>query len=237
MIVLVNELHTLQIGFNIFRLILPDNVKEQVKQELMQIPCDWFLRWFWFLQEWYSKRIWSTVLFIFCGTLHYHYGQAENGSMEVRILATGDDFSHFGYFLKSSLSIPFLGILLISWAWPFLYSIYHKWNALCLFLYPGWLGFYWCWNLLELLGRDFRWRSWKIAAKNSLYRSKVAGPIGGLLLLCSACLWILDSYPSRLYLFGSSWICDPEFQGYGEDVLNLELGGNNCCLMAMDGVF
>jgi len=115
-------------------------------------------------------------------------------------------------------SIPFLGILLIHWAWPFSFtSIYHKVKCLWHFFYSRLAWFYWCLHLLELLEAVIRWKV-GVNSRKKFFDIGVAGPIGGFCCCFGQCL-PLDSwlYPGSYSIRFILNIADPEFQGYGEE--------------------
>ncbi len=142
------------------------------------------------------------------------------------ILASGDDFLTWEFFWKSmAYSIPFIGILLVHELGHFFTSIYHKVKCTLPFFIPGWLGFIGA-PSIGTFGAVIQMKGF-INSRKKFFDIGVAGPLAGFVVALVVLAYGFLTLPESNYIYGiHPEYADPNFQGYGEDVIEFELGNN-----------
>ncbi|WP_111671068.1 site-2 protease family protein [Algoriphagus litoralis] len=142
------------------------------------------------------------------------------------VIGEGDSFITWEYFLKSmTFSIPFVGILLVHELGHFFTSIYHKVKCSLPFFIPGWLGFIGA-PSIGTFGAVIRMKGF-INSRRKFFDIGVAGPIAGFTVALGVLIYGFTTLPPADYIYTiHPEYADPGFEGYGEDVLDFELGGN-----------
>lgn len=142
------------------------------------------------------------------------------------VLGEGDSFLTGEYFLKSmAFSIPFVGILLIHELGHFFTSVYHKVKCSLPFFIPGWLGFIGA-PSIGTFGAIIRMKGF-VNSRKKFFDIGVAGPLAGFVIALGVLIYGFTNLPPADYIYGvHPEYADPNFEGYGEDVLDFELGGN-----------
>jgi membrane-associated protease RseP (regulator of RpoE activity) len=142
------------------------------------------------------------------------------------ILATGEDFLTWEYFWKSmAYSIPFIGILLIHELGHFFTAISHKVKCTLPFFIPGWLGFIGA-PSIGTFGAVIQMKGY-VNSRKKFFDIGVAGPLAGFVIAIFVLAYGFLTLPESNYIYEiHPEYLDPDFQGYGEDVLEFELGNN-----------
>lgn len=142
------------------------------------------------------------------------------------ILASGEAALTWAYFLKSlHFSIPFIGILLVHELGHLFTSIYHKVRCTLPFFIPAWLGFLGS-PSLGTFGAIIRMKG-RVTSRKKYFDIGIAGPLAGFVLAFGVLTYGMLSLPPADYIYEiHPEYADPNFQGYGEDVLEFELGNN-----------
>jgi len=142
------------------------------------------------------------------------------------ILASGPEALTLPYFLRSlQFSIPFVGILLIHELGHLFASIYHKVRCSLPYFIPAWLGFLGS-PSLGTFGAIIRMKG-RVASRVKFFDIGIAGPLAGFVIALGVLVYGFTQLPSPEYLYEiHPEYADPNFQGYGEDVMEFELGGN-----------
>ena len=142
------------------------------------------------------------------------------------ILVSGEAFLTWEYFLKSmAFSIPFIGILLIHELGHFFTSLYHKVKCSLPYFIPAWLGFLGA-PSIGTFGAIIRMKGF-VNSRKKFFDIGVAGPIAGFMVALGVLVYGFTTLPPAEYIYSvHPEYADPNFQGYGEDVLDFELGGN-----------
>lgn len=142
------------------------------------------------------------------------------------IIASGDDFLTLEYFWKSmAYSIPFIGILLIHELGHFFTSIYHKVKCTLPFFIPGWLGFIGA-PSIGTFGAIIQMKGF-VNSRKKFFDIGVAGPLAGFVIAVGVLAYGFMTLPESEYIYSiHPEYADPDFQGYGEEVLEFELGDN-----------
>lgn len=142
------------------------------------------------------------------------------------ILADGDSFLTWEYFFKSmAFSIPFVGILLVHELGHFFTSIYHKVKCSLPFFIPAWLGFIGA-PSIGTFGAIIRMKGF-VNSRKKFFDIGVAGPLAGFVIALGVLIYGFTTLPPADYIYGvHPEYADPDFEGYGEDVLDFELGKN-----------
>lgn len=142
------------------------------------------------------------------------------------ILASGDSALTWHYFLKAlHFSIPFVGILLVHELGHLFTSIKHKVRSSLPYFIPAWLGFLGS-PSLGTLGAIIRMKG-KINSRKKYFDIGIAGPFAGFILAFGVLTYGMLTLPPAEYIYEiHPEYADPNFQGYGEDVLEFELGNN-----------
>jgi Zn-dependent protease len=142
------------------------------------------------------------------------------------VIGEGDTSLTWEYFLKSmAFSIPFIGILLIHELGHLLTSIYHKVKCSLPFFIPAWLGFIGA-PSIGTFGAIIRMKSF-VGSRKKFFDIGVAGPIAGFVVALGVLIYGFVTLPLADYIYSvHPEYADPDFTGYGEDVINFELGKN-----------
>ena len=142
------------------------------------------------------------------------------------ILASGESALTWPYFLKSlHFSIPFIGILLVHELGHLFTSIYHKVRCTLPYFIPAWLGFLGS-PSLGTFGAIIRMKG-RVNSRKKYFDIGIAGPLAGFVLAFGVLTYGMLTLPPADYIYEiHPEYADPGFQGYGEDVLEFELGNN-----------
>jgi membrane-associated protease RseP (regulator of RpoE activity) len=142
------------------------------------------------------------------------------------VMADGDSFLTWEYFIKSmAFSIPFVGILLIHELGHFFTSIYHKVKCTLPFFIPAWLGFIGA-PSIGTFGAIIRMKGF-INSRKKFFDIGVAGPLAGFVIAFGVLVYGFTTLPPADFIYSvHPEYADPDFEGYGEDALDFELGGN-----------
>lgn len=142
------------------------------------------------------------------------------------ILGSGESALTWEYFLKSmSFSIPFIGILLIHELGHLFTSIYHRVKCTLPFFIPAWLGFIGA-PSIGTFGAIIRMKG-LVNSRKKFFDIGVAGPLAGFVIAFGVLFYGFTHLPSAEYIYEiHPEYADSNFEGYGEDVINFELGQN-----------
>ncbi|MBC6365237.1 site-2 protease family protein [Algoriphagus sp. AK58] len=142
------------------------------------------------------------------------------------IMVSGDSALTWEYFFKSmAFSIPFIGILLIHELGHFFTSLYHKVRCTLPFFIPAWLGFIGA-PSIGTFGAIIQMRGF-VNSRVKFFDIGIAGPLAGFVVALGVLIYGFTHLPEADYIYQvHPEYADPNFQGYGEDVLDFELGGN-----------
>jgi Zn-dependent protease len=142
------------------------------------------------------------------------------------IMYSGDNFLTWEYFWKSmAYSIPFIGILLVHELGHFFVSIYHKVKCTLPFFIPGWLGFIGA-PSLGTFGALIQIKG-DVNSRKKFFDIGVAGPLAGFVVAFFVLAYGFLALPETEYIYAfHPEYADPNFQGYGDEVLKFELGDN-----------
>ena len=142
------------------------------------------------------------------------------------ILASGEAALTWPYFLKSlHFSIPFIGILLVHELGHLFTSIYHKVRCTLPFFIPAWLGFLGS-PSLGTFGAIIQMKG-RVNSRKKYFDIGIAGPLAGFVLAFGVLTYGMLTLPPADYIYEiHPEYANPDFQGYGEDVLEFELGNN-----------
>lgn len=141
-------------------------------------------------------------------------------------LASGESALTWEYFFRSmAFSIPFIGILLIHELGHFFTSLYHKVRCTLPFFIPAWLGFLGA-PSIGTFGAVIRMKGF-VNSRKKFFDIGIAGPLAGFAIALGVLIYGFVTLPPSDYILEiHPEYADPDFQGYGEDVLEFELGGN-----------
>lgn len=142
------------------------------------------------------------------------------------VIGEGDSFLTWEYFLKSmAFSIPFVGILLIHELGHFFTSMYHKVKCSLPFFIPAWLGFIGA-PSIGTFGAIIRMKGF-VNSRKKFFDIGVAGPLAGFVIALGVLVYGFTTLPPADFIYSvHPEYADPDFNGYGKDVLDFELGGN-----------
>lgn len=142
------------------------------------------------------------------------------------VIAEGESHLTWEYFLKSmAFSIPFIGILLVHELGHLLTSIYHRVKCSLPFFLPVWLGFIGV-PSIGTFGAVIRIKGF-VNSRKKFFDIGVAGPIAGFVVALLVLVYGFMTLPPAEYIYTvHPEYADPDFKGYGEDVMDFELGGN-----------
>lgn len=130
------------------------------------------------------------------------------------------------YFWKSTaFSIPFIGILLVHELGHLLTGIYHKVKSTLPYFIPVWLGFIGI-PSIGTFGAVIRIKGF-INSRKKFFDIGIAGPLAGFILALGVLVYGFTHLPPGEYIYEiHPEYADPDFKGYGEDVLEFSLGNN-----------
>ncbi|MDF2158117.1 site-2 protease family protein [Algoriphagus sp. CAU 1675] len=142
------------------------------------------------------------------------------------IMVSGEDALTWEYFLKSlAFSVPFIGILFIHEMGHLFTSIHHKVKCSLPFFIPAWLGFIGA-PSIGTFGAIIRMKGF-VNSRKKFFDIGVAGPLAGFVIALGVLSYGFTHLPESDYIYSiHPEYADPDFQGYGEEVLNFELGEN-----------
>ncbi len=142
------------------------------------------------------------------------------------ILASGESALTWEFFFKSmAFSIPFIGILLVHELGHFFTSLYHKVRCTLPFFIPAWLGFIGA-PSIGTFGAIIRMKGF-VNSRIKFFDIGIAGPLAGFVVALGVLIYGFTHLPPADYIYQiHPEYADPNFKGYGEDVLDFELGGN-----------
>ena len=142
------------------------------------------------------------------------------------VLGEGDSALTWEYFTKSlAFSIPFIGILLIHELGHLFTSIYHKVKCSLPFFIPAWFGFIGI-PSIGTFGAVIRMKGF-VNSRKKFFDIGVAGPLAGFVIALGVLIYGFSTLPPADYIYEiHPEYADPNFEGYGEDVLNFALGDN-----------
>ncbi|GAB3224064.1 site-2 protease family protein [Algoriphagus aestuariicola] len=142
------------------------------------------------------------------------------------VMAKGDSFLTGEYFLKSmAFSVPFIGILLVHELGHLLTSLHHKVKCSLPYFIPAWFGFIGG-PSIGTFGAIIRMKGF-VNSRRKFFDIGVAGPIAGFILAIGVLWYGFVTLPPADYIYSvHPEYADPEFEGYGEDAINFELGNN-----------
>ncbi|TDQ18598.1 peptidase M50-like protein [Algoriphagus boseongensis] len=169
----------------------------------------------------YLKHIGLFLLTILTATLaggEWVYGKS--------IIGVDESALTWEYFFKSmSFSIPFIGILLIHELGHLFTSIYHKVKSSLPYFIPVWLGFIGI-PSIGTFGAIIRMKGF-VNSRKKFFDIGVAGPLAGFAIALGVLIYGFTNLPTSDYIYSvHPEYADPNFEGYGEDVLEFELGNN-----------
>ncbi len=142
------------------------------------------------------------------------------------IMTSGDSALTWEYFFKSmAFSIPFIGILLVHEMGHFFTSLYHKVRCTLPFFIPAWLGFIGA-PSIGTFGAIIQMRG-LVNSRKKFFDIGIAGPLAGFVVALGVLIYGFTHLPEADYIYQvHPEYADPNFEGYGEDVLDFELGKN-----------
>jgi membrane-associated protease RseP (regulator of RpoE activity) len=178
----------------------------------------------------YLRHISLFLLTIVTATLaggEWVYGKSIMGSEESSLT--------WEYFIKSlAFSIPFIGILLIHELGHLSTALYHKVKSSLPYFIPVWLGFIGI-PSIGTFGAIIRMRG-IVNSRKKFFDIGVAGPLAGFAIALGVLAYGFTHLPTPDYIYTvHPEYANPDFQGYGEDVLEFELGDN--LLFSMMGTY
>lgn len=142
------------------------------------------------------------------------------------ILASGDAALTWPIFVRSlEFSIPFIGILLVHELGHLFTSMYHKVRCTLPYFIPAWLGFLGS-PSLGTLGAVIRMKG-MVNSRKKYFDIGIAGPLTGFVLALGVLTYGMLTLPPPDFIYEvHPEYADPNFQGYGAEVLEFELGNN-----------
>ncbi|WP_296702578.1 site-2 protease family protein [Algoriphagus sp.] len=142
------------------------------------------------------------------------------------VLASGDQFLSLDDFWKATaFSIPFIGILLIHELGHFFTSLYHKVKCTLPFFIPVWLSFIGV-PSIGTFGAVIRMKG-LVNSRKKFFDIGIAGPLAGFVVALGLLVYGFSNLPPTDYIYQvHPEYADPNFEGYGEDVLDFDLGNN-----------
>lgn len=152
------------------------------------------------------------------------------------ILASGDQFLSWDDFWKATaFSIPFIGILLVHELGHFFTSLYHKVKCSLPFFIPVWLGFIGV-PSIGTFGAVIRMKGF-VNSRKKFFDIGVAGPLAGFVVALGLLIYGFSTLPPADYIYQiHPEYADENFEGYGEDALDFQLG-NNLLFASLGEVF
>lgn len=142
------------------------------------------------------------------------------------VFGEGDSLLTLEYFWKSmAYSIPFVTMLLIHELGHFFTSIYHKVKCTLPFFIPGWLGFIGI-PSIGTFGAVIQMKGF-VNSRKKFFDIGIAGPLAGLIIAVGVLIYGFSTLPELDYIYSvHPEYADPNFEGYGEEVLDFELGNS-----------
>lgn len=142
------------------------------------------------------------------------------------VMADGEAFLTWEYFFKSmAFSLPFIGILLIHELGHLFTSIYHKVKCSLPYFIPAWLGFIGA-PSIGTFGAIIQMKGF-VNSRKKFFDIGVAGPLAGFVIALGVLVYGFTSLPPAEYIYTiHPEYADPDFKGYGEEVMDFELGKN-----------
>jgi len=142
------------------------------------------------------------------------------------VLASGEAALTWPFFVRSlEFSIPFIGILLVHELGHLFTSIYHKVRCSLPYFIPAWLGFLGS-PSLGTFGAIIQMKG-RVNSRKKYFDIGIAGPLAGFVLALGVLVYGFVTLPPADYLYEiHPEYADPNFQGYGEEVMEFELGKN-----------
>lgn len=152
------------------------------------------------------------------------------------VLASGDQFLSLDDFWKATaFSIPFIGILLIHELGHFFTSLYHKVKCSLPFFIPVWLGFIGV-PSIGTFGAIIQMKGF-VNSRKKFFDIGIAGPLAGFVIAVCVLIYGFSTLPPADYIYQiHPEYADPNFEGYGEEVLDFDLG-NNILFWSLGEVF
>lgn len=152
------------------------------------------------------------------------------------VLGSGETQLTWPYFWKAMLfSVPFIGTLFIHEMGHLLVSIQNKVKCSLPYFIPAWFGFIGA-PSIGTLGAIIQMKGF-INSRRKFFDIGIAGPLAGFVIALGVLIYGFSTLPDLAYLHDiHPEYADPEFTGYGDDVLNFELG-NNLLFMFLEGIF
>ncbi len=152
------------------------------------------------------------------------------------VLASEDQFLSLDDFWKATaFSIPFIGILMIHELGHFFTSLYHKVRCSLPFFIPVWLGFIGV-PSIGTFGAIIQMKGF-VNSRKKFFDIGVAGPLAGFVVALGLLIYGFSTLPPAEYIYQiHPEYADPTFEGYGEDVLDFDLG-NNLLFWSLGEVF
>ncbi|MBN3584584.1 site-2 protease family protein [Algoriphagus aestuarii] len=142
------------------------------------------------------------------------------------VLASGDQALTSDDFWKATaFSIPFIGILLVHELGHYFTSVYHKVKCSLPFFMPAWFGFIGI-PSIGTFGAVIQMKGF-VNSRKKFFDIGVAGPLAGFVVALVLLIYGFSTLPPADYIYQvHPEYADPNFQGYGDDVMDFELGSN-----------
>ncbi len=142
------------------------------------------------------------------------------------LMGEGDTMITWEYFWKSTaFSIPFIGILFVHEMGHLYFSIKNKVKSSLPYFIPAWFGFLGA-PSIGTLGAVIQMKGF-INSRRKFFDIGIAGPIAGFVVAFFVLIYGFSTLPDISYLYEiHPEYADPNFEGYGDDVINFELGDN-----------
>ncbi|MDN3203352.1 site-2 protease family protein [Algoriphagus sediminis] len=142
------------------------------------------------------------------------------------VLGEEDTMLTWEYFWRSTaFSFSFIGILFVHEMGHLLVSIRNRVKSSLPYFIPAWFGFIGA-PSIGTLGAVIRMKS-LVNSRRKFFDIGIAGPLAGFVVALGVLAYGFVSLPELSYLYEvHPEYADPNFEGYGEDVLNFELGNN-----------
>ena len=152
------------------------------------------------------------------------------------ILGTEETLLTWEYFWRSTLfSIPFIGILFIHEMGHLIVSIKNRVKCSLPYFIPAWFGFIGA-PSIGTLGAIIQMKGF-INSRRKFFDIGIAGPLAGFVIALGVLIYGFSTLPELTYLHEvHPELADPNFEGYGDDVLNFELG-DNLLFMLLEHLF
>jgi membrane-associated protease RseP (regulator of RpoE activity) len=174
----------------------------------------------------YSKKEYLRHGILFLATLITTTLAGADWVYSKSVIGEGEGFLTWEYFWRSTaFSIPFIGILLIHELGHLFTAIYHKVKCTLPFFIPFWLGFIGL-PTIGTFGAVIQMKG-LVNSRKKFFDIGVAGPLAGFVIALGVLVYGFSTLPESDYIYSvHPEYADPDFQGYGEGVLDFELGNN-----------